>query len=598
MSTLTNNQVFANRYLLKKLIGVGGYSQVWLAEDIKAGNMEVAIKIYAPEKGLDSDGIETFGKEFTLVFNLNHAHLLRPMHYDVSEDSPYLVMQYCPKGSLFKRIGETTEQELAHFMQQAASALNYLHNQDPPIIHQDIKPDNFLIDSHGNYLLADFGISSKIRRTLTKSMGTQASTGTLAYMPPEKFSADKQIIKAGDIFSLGVTMYELLTGDLPFGDNGGLTLKAGAEVPNLPGNFSPDLNRLLIRCMAKEPWERPTAEQLEDFATKFLQTSHWPVFGNAAQKPTPETTIKIEQPHVGRKTEPIPQQKPEHQTEPAKKRNLAPWIITAVVVVIGIVVAIIWPKGPTANELNEKAIADSIHISDSMAAVQAEHQSMVFVQGGTFKMGNPDGKSYPPLHSITLNDFYIGKYEVTQMQWRNVMGNNPSSFSGCDDCPVEQISWDDVQEFIQKLNQQTGKSYRLPTEAEWEYAAKGGNKSSGYVFSGSNSVGDVAWDKDNSDSKTHPVGQKLPNELGLFDMTGNVFEWCSDWFRYDYYIISPRNNPIGPSSSYRPDKGDIGRVIRGGGWEDDIKDCWVWERGFNHSDLKANYTGFRLVLVP
>ncbi|MCX6278422.1 MAG: serine/threonine-protein kinase [Bacteroidetes bacterium] len=263
MSFLNEKEIFANRYLLKKLIGVGGYSQVWLATDSKAGNMEVAIKIYAPEKGLDSDGIETFGKEFTLVFNLNHAHLLRPMHYDVSNGSPYLVMQYCPNGSLFRRIGEFSEKELARFMLQSASALNYLHSHDPPIIHQDIKPDNFLIDGSGNYLLADFGISSKIRRTLTKSMGSQASRGTLAYMPPEKFSVDKQIIKAGDIFSLGVTMFELLTGDLPFGDNGELTLKAGAEVPNLPGNFSPELNRLLRNCMSKEPWERPTAEQLE-----------------------------------------------------------------------------------------------------------------------------------------------------------------------------------------------------------------------------------------------------------------------------------------------------------------------------------------------
>ena len=378
MPTLQPNSPFANRYFLKKLIGVGGYSQVWLAEDTKAGNMEVAIKIYAPEKGIDSDGIETFGKEFTLVFNLNHARLLRPMHYDVSDGSPYLVMQYCPKGSLVKRIGETTEQELAHFMQQAVSALAYLHKQDPPIIHQDIKPDNFLIDGEGNYLLADFGISSKIRRTLTKSMGTQASTGTLAYMPPEKFSADKQIIKAGDIFSLGVTMYEMLTGDLPFGDNGGLTLKAGADIPNLPENFSPGLNRLLISCMAKEPWERPTAEQLEEVAGKFLQTGQWPTVGKDAFKPAPEHPKEPEQPIGGRKTEPIsqqqPQLKPEYQSKPVpeKKRNLFPWIIAVVVmVIIGIVAAIVWPRGSATKELNEKAIADSIRQSVNIPKEEA-----------------------------------------------------------------------------------------------------------------------------------------------------------------------------------------------------------------------------------
>ncbi|MEI6437078.1 MAG: serine/threonine-protein kinase, partial [Bacteroidota bacterium] len=254
MKTLTANSIFANRYLLKKLIGVGGYSQVWLAVDKKSGNLEVAIKIFAPGQGLDDKGLELFSKEYALVFNLNHPGLLKPTYFDDFENSPYLVMQYCNQGSVFGKIGETTEQELARFMEQASSALNYLHNQDPPIIHQDIKPDNFLIDGNGNYLLADFGISSKIRRTLTKSMGAQASTGTLAYMPPEKFSADKQIIKAGDIFSLGVAMYELLTGDLPFGDHGGMVMLTGAQVPNLPPSFNPELNTLLKRCMAKEPW--------------------------------------------------------------------------------------------------------------------------------------------------------------------------------------------------------------------------------------------------------------------------------------------------------------------------------------------------------
>jgi serine/threonine protein kinase len=372
MPSLKINDIIANRYLLKKLIGVGGYSQVWLAEDIKAGNMELAIKIYAPEKGLDSDGIETFGKEFTLVFNLNHANLLRPMHYDVSDGSPYFVMQYCPNGSLFKRIGEIKELELAQFIQQASSALKYLHNQNPPIIHQDIKPDNFLIDSHGNYLLADFGISSKIRRTLTKSMGTQASTGTLAYMPPEKFSADKQIIKAGDIFSLGVTMYELLSGDLPFGDNGGLTLKAGAEVPNLQGNFSPEVNRLLKRCMAKEPWERPTAEQLEELAGKFLQTGQWPILSKEEFEKDPEFPKETEQLIGGRKTKPLPQL----ISEPPEKENFIAKIILGIILVVTVIglFAIIWPKGPTLREMEEKRITDSIRIADSTAMVEAEQQ--------------------------------------------------------------------------------------------------------------------------------------------------------------------------------------------------------------------------------
>jgi len=387
MPTLQINDKFANRYLLKKLLGVGGYSQVWLATDAKSGNLEIAVKIFAPGQGMDDKGLELFSKEYSLVFNLNHPGLLKPTYFDDFEGSPYLVMQYCNQGSVFGKIGEISEKEIARFMQQAASSLMYLHNQDPSIIHQDIKPDNFLIDSQGNYLLADFGISSKILRTLTKSMGANASTGTLAYMPPEKFSADKQIVKAGDIFSLGVTIYELLTGDLPFGDNGGLTLKAGAEVPNLPGNFNPELNRLLIRCMAKEPWDRPTAEQLEETATKFLQTGRWSSVGKYAPETIQEPHKEHEQPRASRKTETIQQQQPDpqpqikSQTDPDKKKNFIPEIILVVVVFL-IVVAFIWPKGPSAHDLEITRLANSIRITDSIDMVQAEQQRRMEITTG------------------------------------------------------------------------------------------------------------------------------------------------------------------------------------------------------------------------
>ena len=151
---------------------------------------------------------------------------------------------------------------------------------------------------------------------------------------------------------------------------------------------------------------------------------------------------------------------------------------------------------------------------------------------------------------------YIGRYEVTQAQWKAIMGSNPSMFKG-DNLPVEQVSWNDVQEFIHKLNAQTGKNYRLPTEAEWEFAARGGNGSKGYRYSGSNTVGDVAWYIDNSNRTTHPVGTKSSNEWGIYDMSGNVFEWCSDW--YGEYNSSAQTDPHGTSSgSYR--------VYRGGGW--------------------------------
>lgn len=214
---------------------------------------------------------------------------------------------------------------------------------------------------------------------------------------------------------------------------------------------------------------------------------------------------------------------------------------------------------------------------------------MVFVKGGTFQMGsNVGGDDEKPVHTVTVSNFYIGKYEVTQKQWQDIMGNNPSHFKG-DDLPVLQVSWNNVQEFIKKLNAKTGKNYRLPTEAEWEYAARGGSTGSPTTYAGSNTINNVAWYDSNSKSKTHPVGQKQPNELGIYDMSGNVWEWCSDW--YGSYSSSLQTNPQGASYG-------SGRVLRGGSWNDRAEYCRSTYRLNYSPDGSSGYLGFRLVFVP
>jgi formylglycine-generating enzyme required for sulfatase activity len=222
-------------------------------------------------------------------------------------------------------------------------------------------------------------------------------------------------------------------------------------------------------------------------------------------------------------------------------------------------------------------------------------QNMVFVEGDTFTMGCTSEKrgdcesDEKPVHTLTLSSFYISKYEVTQAQWVAIMGSNPSDFTGCDNCPVEMVSWDDVQEFIGRLNAATGKTFRLPTEAEWEYAARGGNNSKRYKYSGSDNINDVAWYVGNSGIKTHSVGSKQPNELGLYDMSGNVWEWCSDWYGGNYYGNCPTSNPQGPSSGFL-------RVLRGGCHYEDAVDCRVANRRGTNPGRGNYYFGFRLCL--
>ena len=272
MMQLQENMLFDNRYHLIRLLGCGGFSEVWLVEDTKVGNKKMALKVYAPGSGLDEDGVQLFSSEFELVFDLNHTHLLHPAYFDVCERSPYLLMTYSEQGSASKLVGNITEEEAWRFMHDVADGLAYLHDQEPPIIHQDIKPDNVLIDHLGNYQITDFGISTKVRSTLRKSMMNSAkSGGTMAYMPPERFGKDNIPIKASDIWALGVTLFELLTGDMPFGENGGLMQKSGAEIPNIPGNWSKELQEIIGRCLQKDPWDRPVAQQVAEWAAKRLR---------------------------------------------------------------------------------------------------------------------------------------------------------------------------------------------------------------------------------------------------------------------------------------------------------------------------------------
>ena len=253
---------------------------------------------------------------------------------------------------------------------------------------------------------------------------------------------------------------------------------------------------------------------------------------------------------------------------------------------------IVWDVLSEREKLAGANICFKVEVNSGKFTVNGVSFEMVRVEGGTFRMGATseqgsdasDGEY--PVHSVTLSGYYIGKTEVTQALWKAVMGRNPSYSKG-NNLPVNDVSWDDCQEFIRKLNALTGQNFRLPTEAEWEFACRGGNNSRGYKYSGSNYIDNVAWYCDNSGKKIHPVAKKSPNELGIYDMSGNVLEWCADW--YGGYSSSAQTNPKGPY-------GGSDRVIRGGGRSYLARGCRSSFRLYDGPARRIIFHGLRLAL--
>ena len=262
-----------------------------------------------------------------------------------------------------------------------------------------------------------------------------------------------------------------------------------------------------------------------------------------------------------------------------------------------------------------------VHVTNSLIYPLIPVEGGTFMMGATSEQGSEAESDEKPAHRVAVGNFFIGQTEVTQGLWYDVMGTNPSHFQGSNsafssrwrELPVDQVSWNDCQVFINRLNNRRNKmdlgdyshwKFRLPTEAEWEYAARGGSKSRGYKYSGSNNIGDVAWYWENSGAglsqgggrwgkqQTHTVGMKRANELGIYDMSGNVLEWCQDWYSSSYYGSSPTTNPCNTqSASYR--------VLRGGGWYYYAQNCRVAYRGYNNNpDGRYDDLGLRLVLAP
>lgn len=263
--TFNTNQIINNRYQLLQFIGFGSFGEVWLAKD-NVLDMNIAIKIYV---ALDSRGFNEFKQEFRTAYSLCHPNLLCADYFDSVGRNPYLVMPFCPE-SAGNKTGKMDEKELWKFIYDVSAGLEYLHTND--VIHRDIKPDNILRNEHGVYVIADFGLSTKMRSTLRKASARKndanKNEGTIGYMAPEMFAASPQAVKATDIWAFGATLFELATGDLPFCGQGGVMETYGAEIPDIPNLHDTSLLNLIQQCLAKETWDRPTAHSIHLQAAK------------------------------------------------------------------------------------------------------------------------------------------------------------------------------------------------------------------------------------------------------------------------------------------------------------------------------------------
>ena len=544
------------RYKLLKVLGKGGFGITYLG--LHTGlDKKVAIKEYFPKDSFrrQSDGtqvsysntgenrknIERFLKEARTMAELKHKGVVSVSDVFEENATAYYVMDYIEGQSLEDK-GTLPEAAALKYIDQVAQALKYIH--DKGILHLDIKPANIMIDQDDNAVLIDFGISKHYdgggEATSTTTVGYSAGYSPIEQMTPGGL---KQFTPSTDIYALGATIYKIISGTKPpastdLADDATLTKPAG---------MSQALFCTVSKCMEQKRKDRP---QTMDEVIALLNKEQ----------------------DVFQQTQPL--------TSGMSRQS---------------------------SESKLKSAIGNFGEDISIFNVKGVEFKMVKVQGGTFQMGatSEQGsdvwRDEKPVHSVTLSDYYIGQTQVTQELWQVVMGNNPSEFRGDNQRPVENVSWNDCQNFITKLNRLTGKNFRLPTEAEWEFAARGGNKRNDYKYSGSNKVNDVAWYESNSSTnsvmrsfltmgrgkRTHPVAQKQANELGLYDMSGNVWEWCQDW--YDDYSSNSQTNPTGPSTG-------SGRVLRGGCWCNFARCVRVSNRYYFTPDYRDYDSGLRLAL--
>ena len=538
------------KYEIKRVLGQGGFGITY--EGVQTGlGRKVAIKEFfmkdfcEREEGTSMVTIvgtegnrslverfkEKFIKEAQMIAGLEDIpHVIRI--YDIFQENgtAYYVMQFIEGGSLDGKVkteGALKEDVVVGYIMQIADALDQLHAQK--IMHLDIKPANILLRGKELFLI-DFGVSKHYDAegdaTTTTPVGRSKG-----YAPIEQYRQGgvQSFSPETDIYSLGATAYFLVTGKTP-----------------------PEATELVI-----DPLVRP--DNISDSLWNTIEVSMRPSKNN---RPHSITEFKG---FFENKEETALQEAPPQEE-----------IIDSDVTIIDV-----------STQSSSNTVKQHVDIVVGNITVR-----MIGVEGGVFQMGatqEQGDRVYPdenPTHKVQLCSYYIGETPVTRGLWNEVMGRT-SDLDGMD-LPVNEVSWEDCKAFIQNLKDRTGIDFRLPSEAEWEFAARGGNNSMGTVYSGSNDIEEVAWFFGNSKKTLHPVKQKKPNELGVYDMNGNVKEWCQDW--YDSYTREDQENPVCTTYSF-PE-----RVVRGGGWESMARSSRVSTRFSFKPNERSGSVGFRLVM--
>jgi formylglycine-generating enzyme required for sulfatase activity len=591
------------KFRIIRELGRGGMGVIYLAEH-RVMDKPVALKVISPAVLDNPDAVARFLGEVQAAGKLDHANIARAHDADQAGELHFLVMEYVEGMSLaqvLQKRGPLPIAHACHYARQAALGLQ--HAFEKGMVHRDIKPHNLMLAPKNVVKVLDFGLA-RLRGPKAVGKGlTQADAfmGTPAYVAPEQAADARSADIRADIYSLGCTLYALLTGRPPFqeGTMVKLVLAHIEKEPRPLHEVRPDvpaeLSAVVAQMLAKDPAKRfQKPAEVAQALLPFTRASAQPTAALRREvRPAVATPVEPASPFAGLEDEavpPGPPRKAAREGGAAQPATAAWWKRPAALVGAGAAAALalvggIWLLASLFSRGGAPApvTARAAPVPPATAAAPQPRpgetvtnflgMKLAWIPPGDFLMGGTAHDDEKPVHRVTITrGFYLGAYPVTQAQWRKVMGRNPSG-AACDDCPVDSVSWDDCAEFCKRLKQRDGKPYRLPTEAEWEYACRAGTTTDYYSGNAEADLRKAGWYSGNSGNETHPVGLLAKNAWGLYDMHGSVWQWCADW--YDAYPAADVVDYAGPPG------GDF-RLLRGGSYISDAitcrAACRIWYR--------------------